>query len=221
MLTNPYAVTPGPTTRCRTELAAGMVVAGLALPAVAVPEVAVAAPAGVWDGVAACESGNRWGIDTGNGYSGGLQFLPATWRGFGGLQYAPAAHQATREQQIAVAERVLAAQGWDAWPVCSRKAGARGHASSPGAPGPARPPEHSRSASDTSRSRSTTTTASKTASTTTTTTTSRYVVRAGDTLGRIAARTRVPGGWRRIFARNRDQLRDPNLIRPGQVLRIR
>ena len=218
MLINPYSVTPEPPTRCRTELAAGMVVAGLALPTVAVP--AVAAPADVWDGVADCESGNRWSIDTGNGYSGGLQFLPATWRGFGGLQYAPAAHQATREQQIAVAERVLAVQGWGAWPVCSRRAGAPGYAPSPGAPGPASSPEHTGSAIDTSTSMSTSKSTSK-STTTTTTTTSRYVVHAGDTLGRIAARTGAPGGWRGIFARNRELLRNPDLIRPGQVLRIR
>jgi hypothetical protein len=59
--------------------------------------------------------------NTGNGYYGGLQFSPSTWRAYGGS--GPAAH-ASREEQIAVAERVLAAQGWGAWPVCSRQAGA-------------------------------------------------------------------------------------------------
>ena len=73
-----------------------------------------------WDAIAACESGGNWSINTGNGYSGGLQFHPATWNGHGGQQYAPYAHQATREQQIAVAERVLATQGIGAWPTCGR-----------------------------------------------------------------------------------------------------
>jgi hypothetical protein len=73
-----------------------------------------------WDAIAACESGGNWSINTGNGFSGGLQFHPATWNGHGGQQYAPYAHQATREQQIAVAERVLATQGRGAWPVCGR-----------------------------------------------------------------------------------------------------
>ena len=71
-----------------------------------------------WDQVARCESGGNWAINTGNGYQGGLQFTPGTWIASGGGQYAPAAHLATKEQQIAVAERVLAQQGRGAWPVC-------------------------------------------------------------------------------------------------------
>src|ERR1700752_3864526 len=71
-----------------------------------------------WDQVARCESGGNWAINTGNGYQGGLQFTPGTWIGNGGGQYAPAAQLATKEQQIAVAERVLAHQGRGAWPVC-------------------------------------------------------------------------------------------------------
>lgn len=71
-----------------------------------------------WDQVAACESGNNWAINTGNGYHGGLQFSPGTWSGHGGGEFAPSAYLATKEQQIAVAERVLATQGRGAWPVC-------------------------------------------------------------------------------------------------------
>ncbi|PHV68378.1 transglycosylase family protein [Williamsia muralis] len=71
-----------------------------------------------WDQVASCESGNNWAINTGNGYQGGLQFSPSTWTGHGGGEFAPSADQATREQQIAVAERVLASQGPGAWPTC-------------------------------------------------------------------------------------------------------
>jgi hypothetical protein len=73
---------------------------------------------GEWDQVARCESGDNWAINTGNGYHGGLQFAHGTWSDFGGYQYAPAAHLATKEQQIAVAERVLAHQGRGAWPAC-------------------------------------------------------------------------------------------------------
>ncbi|MHC3475120.1 transglycosylase family protein [Streptomyces sp. 7R007] len=76
-----------------------------------------------WDCVADCESGGHWDADTGNGFYGGLQFRQATWEEFGGLAYAPRADLATRKQQIAVAEQVLAAQGWQAWPVCSRRYG--------------------------------------------------------------------------------------------------
>ncbi|GAB17702.1 resuscitation-promoting factor [Gordonia effusa NBRC 100432] len=71
-----------------------------------------------WNQVAACESGGNWAINTGNGYQGGLQFSPSTWAAHGGTQYAPTADQATREQQIAIAERVLATQGNGAWPTC-------------------------------------------------------------------------------------------------------
>jgi resuscitation-promoting factor RpfA len=77
-----------------------------------------AATDGEWDQVARCESGNNWAINTGNGYQGGLQFTPGTWAAHGGRQYAPAANMATKEEQIAVAERVLATQGKGAWPVC-------------------------------------------------------------------------------------------------------
>jgi resuscitation-promoting factor RpfA len=77
-----------------------------------------AATDGEWDQVARCESGGNWGINTGNGYLGGLQFTPGTWSAHGGGQYAPAANMASKDQQIAIAERVLASQGRGAWPVC-------------------------------------------------------------------------------------------------------
>jgi hypothetical protein len=81
---------------------------------------AAAAPDSEWDRVAACESGGNWGINTGNGYHGGLQFSQGTWAAHGGGEFASSANQATRDQQIAVAERVLAGQGRGAWPVCGR-----------------------------------------------------------------------------------------------------
>jgi hypothetical protein len=77
-----------------------------------------AATDGEWDQVARCESGGNWAINTGNGYQGGLQFSQSTWSAHGGGQYAPAANMASKDQQIAVAERVLASQGRGAWPVC-------------------------------------------------------------------------------------------------------
>jgi Transglycosylase-like domain len=73
-----------------------------------------------WNAVALCESGGNWAINTGNGYYGGLQFSPSTWTAFGGTAYAPRADLATRDQQIAVAEKVLAVQGAGAWPTCGR-----------------------------------------------------------------------------------------------------
>jgi len=76
-----------------------------------------------WDALANCETGGNWAMNTGNGYSGGLQFHSATWLQMGGAQYAPAAWMASREAQIAVGERVRAAVGFSAWPGCARKLG--------------------------------------------------------------------------------------------------
>ena len=90
---------------------------------------ASAAPESAWDKLAQCESGGNWSINTGNGYYGGIQFNARTWRAFGGTGMP---HQASKAQQIAVAERTLAAQGWNAWPSCSRKMGLRGHSATPG-----------------------------------------------------------------------------------------
>ena len=83
-----------------------------------------AAPQGqtVWDVLAGCESSGDWHANTGNGYYGGLQFLPESWWMVGG-QGLP--HEATREEQILRAERLLALQGWKAWPVCSIAVGLR------------------------------------------------------------------------------------------------
>jgi len=71
-----------------------------------------------WNAIAACESGGNWSTNTGNGFSGGLQFSQGTWDAYGGSQYSSSAAGASRSQQIAVAQRVLAGQGIGAWPVC-------------------------------------------------------------------------------------------------------
>lgn len=76
-----------------------------------------------WGCLAECESNGRWHANTGNGFYGGLQFWPPTWKEFGGLAYAPRADLATRAQQIKVAKKVLAVQGWAAWPACSKEYG--------------------------------------------------------------------------------------------------
>lgn len=87
-----------------------------AKPGTEVPEVT---NGGAWDVIAACESGNNWAINTGNGYYGGVQFDQNTWERNGGLRYAVRADLATREEQIAIAEVTRARQGWGAWPVCA------------------------------------------------------------------------------------------------------
>jgi hypothetical protein len=126
------AVAPEPTTAVATQLRRPW----QALPVMTVPlalgtTLLVTSPAGAatdttWDSVADCESGGDWAINTGNGYYGGLQFSDPTWDGHGGEAYAHRADLATREQQIAIAERTLADQGWSAWPTCSKRVGATG-----------------------------------------------------------------------------------------------
>lgn len=96
----------------------------IAAPAPAPAQAVAAAPVppvpadSVWDALAQCESSGNWAINTGNGYYGGLQFDLATWQQYGGTEYAAYPHQATREQQIAVAERLHAARGFAPWPAC-------------------------------------------------------------------------------------------------------
>ena len=162
-----------------------------------------------WDNVARCESGGNWHINTGNGYYGGLQFSSSTWLGYGGGHYASRADLASKSQQIATAEKVLAAQGWGAWPVCSRYRGAAS------------------SESWTPAKTTTTSTSSVGARSTTTHDRHRglsramYVVHSGDTLSAIAAKHEVSGGWRGLYRANRTVIgTNPDLIRPGQHLRI-
>ncbi|GAA1617580.1 hypothetical protein GCM10009789_84420 [Kribbella sancticallisti] len=76
-----------------------------------------------WDRIAECESGGNWSTNTGNGYYGGLQFSHQTWVAYGGDAYADNAHQASKAQQIAIAEKVRAARGgYGDWPVCGKRA---------------------------------------------------------------------------------------------------
>lgn len=114
-------------------LVAGVLAFGAPL-ALAAPETsAQVAPAAVvaptqsvststWDKLAECESSGNWNTNTGNGFSGGLQFTQSTWKAFGG---SGKAHNASKSEQIRVAENVLEAQGWKAWPACSKKLGLR------------------------------------------------------------------------------------------------
>lgn len=101
----------------KTMVVGGFVAASLTSP----PGVADAAPpAPNWDAIAQCESGGNWHADTGNGEYGGLQFKPSTWARYGGVGN-PAA--ASREQQIAVADRLFAEEGVEPWPKCGAESG--------------------------------------------------------------------------------------------------
>ncbi|MFD7439226.1 transglycosylase family protein [Streptomyces sp. NPDC059861] len=187
--------------------------AGMALPFVGTGA-AHAADVATWDKVAACESTNDWNINTGNGYYGGLQFSQSTWEAYGGTAYAGRADLATKDQQIAVAEKVLDGQGPGAWPVCSQRAGLTRGGESPDI----------RPAGTTTRTPKSTaadvqpqTTPQSRAGTA-----EMYTVVRGDTLSTIADERDVRGGWQRLYAGNRRTIgADPDLILPGQRLNLR
>ncbi|MEV5953590.1 transglycosylase family protein [Streptomyces sp. NPDC051987] len=206
-------------------------VAGVTGVAVAAPLMASgsasAATASEWDAVAQCESGGNWAINTGNGYYGGLQFSASTWAAYGGTQYAAQANQATKAQQIQIAEKVLAAQGKGAWPVCGK--GLSGAAYVGGSS------SSSSSSSSSAGSRSTDTQAASrsaerpAAKKTVTTPTGKkvkkgdgeYKVVKGDTLSSIAEKHKVKGGWQALFKLNKDIVEDADVIYPGQQLHLK
>ncbi|MFB7185749.1 transglycosylase family protein [Streptomyces sp. NPDC056230] len=113
-----------------------VVAAGVTGSAIAIPLLgaagAHAADATTWDRVAECESGGMWSADLGNGFYGGLQFSPETWKAYGGESYAPRADLASRAQQIAVAQKVLADKGPKAWPSCAVISGLAADGALPG-----------------------------------------------------------------------------------------
>ena len=192
-----------PSTTGRTLARTAAAGAVLTVPVVLAPA-ASAAPASDWDRLAQCESTGNWAINTGNGFSGGLQFTPSTWRSFGGRGLA---HHASREQQIAVAERVLAVQGWKAWPACSRKLGLRGKA----APSSAKAAPQ---AKPSTTAKSTPVKAGQSGQSGRTITVAR-----GDTLSRLASAHGVSGGWKALKAAN-PGLRNPHVLKVGTVLRM-
>ena len=112
-----------PKTSTASKKVAGVALASAATAGVGVASASAANADSVWDRLAQCESGGNWHINTGNGFYGGIQFTQQTWRGVGGTAFAPRADLASRETQIAMAQRVLRIQGPGAWPVCSVRAG--------------------------------------------------------------------------------------------------
>jgi nucleoid-associated protein YgaU len=177
----------------------------------------------VWDRVAQCESGGNWHINTGNGYYGGLQFYQPTWTGYGGRTYASRADLATREQQIAIARRVLASQGPGAWPVCSVRAGltrANGGATSTKVQGTSGTSSNNSTKKSTKKSYAPSRKKVNRAPLVSTGNGARITVKRGDTLSELAARHDVRGGWQALYAANRGTVRDANLIYVGQVIRL-
>ncbi|MGW4162658.1 transglycosylase family protein [Streptomyces sp. NPDC004788] len=197
--------------------------AGMALPLIGAGT-AQAASLDVWEKLADCESSAHWQINTGNGYFGGLQFSQSTWERYGGTHYAPRADLASKDQQIAIAERVLKGQGPGAWPACGPGAGlhrgdARDAAPERGPGGATTQTERTRPLSQASFPAQRTKAATPT---TVPTVREMYTVEPGDSLSKIARDEHVRGGWPRLYEANRTVVGgDPDLILPGQRLTLR
>ncbi|MFF3454812.1 transglycosylase family protein [Streptomyces sp. NPDC002730] len=185
---------------------------------------ASAATASEWDKVAQCEAGGNWSINTGNGFYGGLQFSASTWAAYGGTAYASSADQASKSQQIAVAEKVLAGQGKGAWPNCGvglSNAAYNGGSGTTQQAQPAPKPAPKRAEAPTTRSeRPAAPAKSAPAAKGFKKGDGEYKVKAGDTLGTIAEAKKVKGGWQKLFDLNKDIVKDSDVIFPGQQLHL-
>ncbi|MFF1460014.1 transglycosylase family protein [Streptomyces sp. NPDC058330] len=219
--------------------------AGVAGAAVVVPLMgatgASAASVSTWDAVAQCESGGNWSINTGNGYYGGLQFSQSSWAAAGGTQYASRADLATKEQQIATAEKLLALQGPGAW-ACAGAGGLTNDGVDPGVDTGSNSGSNSGSGSakngdsapqaqpERKAEQPTTRSEKRTAPKETVTTPTggkvekgdgEYKVKTGDTLSKIADAKNVKGGWQKLFKLNDDIVDNADLIFPGQQLHLK
>jgi LysM repeat protein len=193
-----------------TRTVARVAIAGIAVGA---PLAIAATPASAtnWDAVAQCESSGNWNTNTGNGYYGGLQFSQSTWKAYGGTGSAA---NASREQQIAVAERVLQGQGIGAWPVCGKKGGG---SSAPKA-------THKTTTKQSTPTKKTTTAPKKAAAAPAATGVASsnpagdYTVVAGDTLSKIAKQFNVQGGYQKLQDLNAKYIPNADLILVGQKI---
>lgn len=216
----------------------GAVAATMSMPA------ANAVDGATWDALAQCESGGNWSINTGNGFYGGLQFTQQSWNGVG-MSGSPAT--ASRAQQIEAGERLLAIQGWGAWPACSAKLGLYGKTGAaptyteptttvaaqsqtqqtytapaaqvaPAAPAAQAAPAAVEAPAAPAAAPAVEAPAAPAAAPKAAAGT--YTVVPGDSLSLIAAKLGVAGGYQAIAAANTDIIYNVDLIFPGQVLTI-
>ncbi|MFJ1577487.1 transglycosylase family protein [Streptomyces sp. NPDC088182] len=224
-----------PSKAVRYATLAGVTGAAVAAPLIGATS-ATAATASEWDKVAQCESGGNWSINTSNGFYGGLQFTPSTWAAYGGTAYAPRADQASKSQQIAVAEKVLAGQGKGAWPNCGvglSNAAYDGGSATENTQQQSQPKQRSQpkqQSQPTQQSQRETTESTRDAAQPASRGESRpatikkgdgeYKVASGDTLSKIAKAEDVKGGWKKLFDLNKDIVSDADVIYPGQQLHL-
>ena len=223
--------------------AAALAIGGVAAATMSMPA-ANAVDGATWDALAQCESGGNWSINTGNGFYGGLQFTQQSWNGVG-MSGSPAT--ATRAQQIEAGERLLAIQGWGAWPACSAKLGLYGKTgaaptyteptttvaaqsqtqqtytapaaqAAPAAPAAQAAPAAVEAPAAAPAAPAVEAPAAPVAAPKAAAGT--YTVVPGDSLSLIAAKLGVAGGYQAIAAANTDIIYNVDLIFPGQVLTI-
>jgi resuscitation-promoting factor RpfA len=217
-------------TKFRTAARRGVTVAAISAAGLALSATAAnATSTSTWDALAQCESSGNWAINTGNGFAGGLQFTPSTWAAYGGTGSAA---NASREQQIAVAERVQAAQGWGAWPSCSAKLGLSGGATGAvqsvpvqaapvqAAPVQSAPVQAAPVQSAPLQSASVTQAPAGKHATAVALSGETYTLQAGDTLSKVAEKLGIEGGWQRLADANLDTISNPNLVFAGQVIQL-
>lgn len=226
--------------------AAALAIGGAVAATVSMPA-ANAVDGATWDALAQCESGGNWSINTGNGFYGGLQFAQQSWSGVG-MSGSPAT--ATRAQQIEAGERLLAIQGWGAWPACSAKLGLYGKTGA--APTYTEPTTTVAAQSQTQQTYTAPAAQAAPAAVEAPAAApaapvapvapaveapaaapvaeapvaapkaaaGTYTVVPGDSLSLIAAKLGVAGGYQAIAAANTDIIYNVDLIFPGQVLTI-
>ena len=223
--------------------AAALAIGGVAAATMSMPA-ANAVDGATWDALAQCESGGNWSINTGNGFYGGLQFTQQSWNGVG-MSGSPAT--ASRAQQIEAGERLLAIQGWGAWPACSAKLGLYGKTgaaptyteptttvaaqsqtqqtytapaaqAAPAAPAAQAAPAAVEAPAAPAAAPAVEAPAAPAAAPKAAAGT--YTVVPGDSLSLIASKLGVAGGYQAIAAANTDIIYNVDLIFPGQVLNI-
>lgn len=199
-----------PSVAVRTIVRVAVAGAALAVPLAVATVPAQADPSVNWDAIAQCESGGNWGINTGNGYYGGLQFSQGTWEANGGSG-SPA--NASKAEQIRVAENTLRSQGIGAWPVCGARGGHSGGGQSSDhssqrqqAPSPQQAEQAPRQSAPARPILAKSNPEGD------------YTVKAGDTLTKIAEELEVKGGWTALYEKNKQFIGDPDLILVGQQI---
>lgn len=224
-------------TTIRTAARRGVAVAAISAAGLALSVTAAnaATDGATWDSLAQCESGGNWATNTGNGYSGGLQFSATTWAAYGGTGSAA---DASREQQIAVAEQVQASQGWGAWPSCAAELGLSGGGgttavtpqSAPVQSAPVQAPVESVPVEAPAVQAPAVQAPAVPAATDAVTAPQHaapvelsgetYTLEPGDTLSTVADKLGIEGGWQSLADVNLDTIANPDLVFSGQVLQL-